>query len=142
MMRLTLPKLESRHRHLIAYIKENRLRLFLAMVCMLVVAASQAVSAWLIQPVLDDVFVEKNSQALRLIPFAVMGIFFLRGLGMYGQQFLMEAVGQRIIRNLRNDLYDHYRICPSPSSTKSGPGFSCPGLPTMSILSRRWSLLR
>lgn len=111
-MKLMIPRLESRHRHLIAYIKENKLRLFLAMVCMLVVAASQAVSAWLIQPVLDDVFVEKNGQALRLIPLAVIVIFFLRGLGMYGQQFLMEAVGQRIIRNLRNDLYDHIQDLP------------------------------
>lgn len=111
-MKLTIPKLESRHRRLIAYIKENRLRLFLAMVCMLVVAASQAGSAWLIQPVLDEVFVKKNGQALKLIPLVVILIFFLRGLGMYGQEFLMEAVGQRIIRRLRNDLYDHIQDLP------------------------------
>jgi len=106
MARIAIPKLESRHRRLIGYIKENRLRLLLAMVCMLVVASSQAASAWLIQPVLDEVFVNKNGEALRLLPLAVILIFFLRGVGMYGQEFLMEGVGQRIIRKLRNDLYD------------------------------------
>lgn len=111
-MKRMIPELESRHRHLIAYIKENKLRLLLAMVCMLVVAASQAASASLIKPVLDEVFVKRNGQALRLIPLAVILIFFLRGLGMYGQQFLMEAVGQRIIRKLRNDLYDHIQDLP------------------------------
>jgi len=112
MARPIMPKLESRHRQLIVYIKENRFRLILAMACMLVVAASQATSAWLIKPVLDEIFVGRNTQMLRFIPLAVVVIFFLRGLGMYGQEFLMEAVGQRIIRRLRNDLYDRIQDLP------------------------------
>jgi len=91
---------------LIAYIKDNRLKLFFAMVCMLFVAASTAASAFLIKPVLDEIFFKKNIRMLKLIPLAVIIIYILRGLGMYGQEYLMESVGQRIIRRLRNDLYN------------------------------------
>jgi len=100
------PILKSRHKHLIAYIKDNRLKLFFAMVCMLFVAASTAASAFLIKPVLDEIFFKKNIRMLKLIPLAVIIIYILRGLGMYGQEYLMESVGQRIIRRLRNDLYN------------------------------------
>ena len=107
MMR-TSPKLalKSRHRHLLGYIKENRLRLLFAMVCMLLVAASTAATASLIKPILDEIFFNKNTRMLKLIPLAVIIIYVLRGLGMYGQEYLMESVGQRIIRRLRNDLYN------------------------------------
>lgn len=108
----SIPTLESRHRRLISYIKENKLRLVCAMLCMMVVAASQAASAYLMKPVLDEVFVNKSSQALKLIPIAIIFIFFARGIGMYGQEFLMESVGQRIIRKLRDDLYGRIQDLP------------------------------
>jgi subfamily B ATP-binding cassette protein MsbA len=73
---------------------------------MLFVAASTAASAFLIKPVLDEIFFKKNIRMLKLIPLAVIIIYLLRGLGMYGQEYLMESVGQRIIRRLRNDLYN------------------------------------
>jgi len=103
---MRLPKLEYRHKHLIAYVKENKFRLSVGMICMLVVAVTTSASVYLLKPVLDDIFVSKDPRMLMAIPLAIVFIFFLRGVGMYGQEFFMEAVGQRIIRNLRNDLYD------------------------------------
>ncbi len=100
-----VPGLKSRHRSLLALIKENRFRLYLAMACMLLVAATSPASAYLIKPALDDIFVNKNIMALRLVPLAVIAVFFLRGIGMYGQAYFMSYVGEGIIRNLRDKLY-------------------------------------
>jgi subfamily B ATP-binding cassette protein MsbA len=99
-------KLKNRHKHLLSLVKENKLRLFLAMVCMLVIAIATSATAFLVKPVLDDIFFNKDTQMLIIIPIVVILIYFLRGLGNYGQEYLMNYVGEGIIRNLRNDLYD------------------------------------
>ncbi len=88
------------------------MRLFLAMLCMLVMAAATSATAFLVKPVLDDIFFNKNIQMLTLIPVAVIVIYLLRGFGMYGQEYLMSYVGQGIIRRLRNMLYDHIQDLP------------------------------
>jgi subfamily B ATP-binding cassette protein MsbA len=79
---------------------------------MLVMAAATSATAFLVKPVLDDIFFNKNIQMLTLIPVAVIVIYLLRGFGMYGQEYLMSYVGQGIIRRLRNMLYDHIQDLP------------------------------
>ncbi|MBA3038038.1 MAG: ABC transporter ATP-binding protein [Desulfobacterium sp.] len=98
---------KPRHIEIIKLVKESWVTLFLAVLCLLVVAGSTAVSAYLIKPALDDVFINKDTRMLKLIPLAVIFIYFARGLGMYGQEYLMSRVSQNIIRRLRNRLYDH-----------------------------------
>jgi ATP-binding cassette, subfamily B, bacterial MsbA len=109
---MTRPLFKDRHKRLFDLIKDNRLRLFLAMLCMLVMAAATSATAFLVKPVLDDIFFNKNVRMLTLIPVAVIVIYLLRGFGMYGQEYFMSYVGQRIIRRLRNMLYDHIQDLP------------------------------
>jgi len=110
--KISLSFIKPRHLELIKMIKESWFTLFLAAVCLLVVAGTTAVSAYLIKPALDDVFISKDARMLRLIPAAVIIVYFLRGLGLYGQEYLMSHVGQNIIRCLRNRLYDHIQDLP------------------------------
>jgi subfamily B ATP-binding cassette protein MsbA len=105
-------KLKDRHKRILFLIKENRFRLFLAMMCMLVIAAASSATAFLVKPVLDDIFFNKNTTMLKIIPVAVVVIYFLRGLGMYGQDYLMNYVGESIIKDLRNDLYNRIQDLP------------------------------
>jgi subfamily B ATP-binding cassette protein MsbA len=77
------------------------------MVCMLFVSAATSASAFLVKPVLDDVFFKKDLNMLKLIPLAIVGLFLLKGLFDYGQSYLMAYVGQRIIADLREKIYSH-----------------------------------
>lgn len=79
---------------------------------MLVVAASTATTAFLVKPVLDDIFFKKNAAMLKLIPVVVIIIYFVRGLSYYGQEYLMNYVGQSIIKRLRDSLYFHMQDLP------------------------------
>lgn len=99
-------KLDDRHRKVLDLVLASKWRLVLAMVSMLLVSLSTAASAWLIKPVLDDIFVNRDMAKLYLIPGAVVFVFALRGLGMYGQEFFLNYVGQIIIRHFRDSLYD------------------------------------
>ncbi len=105
-------KLKNRHKHLLALIKENKFRLFLAMACMLVIAVASSATAFLVKPVLDDIFFNKDTTMLKIIPVVVVLIYFLRGLGMYGQDYLMNYVGENVIKDLRNDLYNRIQDLP------------------------------
>jgi len=107
MKKILTIRLSDRHRHLIALIKENWLRLFFAMGFSLLISLSTAASAYLIKPAVDDIFFENDTTMLMVIPVVVIFIYFLRGIGMYGQEYLMNYVGESIIRRLRNSLYDH-----------------------------------
>ncbi len=77
--KISKPALRDRHKRILALIKENRFRLFLAMGCMLVMAAATAATAFLVKPVLDDIFFNKNTMMLKIIPLAVILIYLLRG---------------------------------------------------------------
>ncbi len=114
MIKKTLSSLitNDKHRRLLALIKDNWFRLFLAMACMMVIALATSATAFLVKPALDDIFFNKDIKMLKLIPIAVIIIYLLRGLGMYGQTYLMNYVGESVIRRLRNTLYDHIQDLP------------------------------
>lgn len=105
-MKKYLFKLNSRHRELLKLVKDQWGKLAMAMVCMLVMAGASSAVPFLIKPVVDDIFINKDVTMLRLIPLAVIIVYFLQGVGMYGQECLMHYVGQNIIRRLRNQLYE------------------------------------
>ena len=105
MIRKHIPEIQHRHRRLFGYVRENWAMLAIAMLCMLVVAASTSATAFLVKPILDDVFMERNEQMLRILPLLILVIYVLRGFAMYGEQYLMHVVGERIIRKFRDELY-------------------------------------
>ncbi len=82
------------------------------MACMLVIAVASSATAFLVKPVLDDIFFNKDTTMLKIIPVVVVLIYFLRGLGMYGQDYLMNYVGENVIKDLRNDLYSRIQDLP------------------------------
>lgn len=62
---------------------------------------------WLFKSVVDDVLIKKDTVVLNLICVAVVVIFVLKGAAVYGQQYFMNWVGQRVVMDIRVILYDH-----------------------------------
>lgn len=89
------------------YIRNFKKEITLAVMCMIIVAASAAGNSWLLQPALDEIFVSKNQKMLYIIPLAVVGITALGSLANYGQTVLMRRVGQGIIAAMQIDLFSH-----------------------------------
>jgi len=102
----------ARHLHLLELLKKGWLKLLISMGCMLVISASSAATAYLIRPVLDDIFFKKDIHMLKLLPVAVLALYLVRSLAMFIQQFLMSYIGQDIIRLLRNMLYSRIQDQP------------------------------
>lgn len=99
-------QIKPRYRQLLGYIRESWLLLSVAMVCMVVVAASTSATAFIVKPVLDEIFMKQNETMLMIIPALVLAIYVIRGFAMYGEEYLMQYVGERIIKHFRDNLYD------------------------------------
>jgi subfamily B ATP-binding cassette protein MsbA len=84
-----------------------RSRLAIAMVGMIVVAGFNAVQAYMVKPLLDEIFVNKDAVLLNILPLALLAIFLIKGVFYFIYSYLLEWVGQCVIRDLRNRIYQH-----------------------------------
>lgn len=89
--------------YLIGYKKQ----FFVAVLGMIAVAVGTAGLAYLIKPVLDDVFINKDVEMLTLMPFLLVGVFMLQGIGKYVQTYYTSYIGQDVVRKLRDNLVSH-----------------------------------
>lgn len=82
-------------------------RIALAMISMLGVAGCTGATAYLIKPVLDDIFIQKDMAMLRVLPLIVLAIFLVKGACSWCNTYFMSYVGQKVIAQFRQQLYDH-----------------------------------
>ncbi|HLY55181.1 MAG TPA: ABC transporter transmembrane domain-containing protein [Stellaceae bacterium] len=75
--------------------------------CMALVAGLTGAIAWLLQPVIDDVFVARNRAMLVPVAVAVVAVFLTRSLASYGQDAMLAWVGQRVLADLQSLLFRH-----------------------------------
>ncbi|MGH6976436.1 MAG: ABC transporter ATP-binding protein [Stellaceae bacterium] len=80
-------------------------RLAIALACMSIMAGATATNAWLMQPMLDRVFVAHDATLLFVIPAVVVVLAFLKGFANYGQTVLMTNVGQRVVGDVQAALF-------------------------------------
>lgn len=104
--------LRKTYRRILELVKSHWLRLLAAMLCMIIVAALTAATAYLVKPVLDEIFFKKDMRMLKLLPIAIIVLYFLRGACCFGQEYLMSYVGNSIIKQLRDKLYSHIQMLP------------------------------
>jgi subfamily B ATP-binding cassette protein MsbA len=79
---------------------------------MVIVASMAGAQAYMIKPLLDEIFFKQDRTMLMLVPMGILGIFLVKGLFSYGYNYLLVKVGQSVIRDLRNELYSHIQSLP------------------------------
>ena len=71
---------------------------------MILVAGTTAINAWMMQPVLDDIFLKKDKEMLIILPIAIIFIAVIKGLSSYFQSILMNFIGFKIVANVQKDM--------------------------------------
>ncbi|MFN7754236.1 MAG: ABC transporter ATP-binding protein [Holosporales bacterium] len=89
------------------HVRKYRNTFLLAVLCMMLVAASTAAMAKLMEPVLDEVFVAKNGAMLWLVGLAVIGVFSLKAVASYGESLFLTSVGDRVVTDVQKRSYAH-----------------------------------
>ena len=80
-------------------------RILFAFLLMGLAAASTAGRAWLMEPVLDRIFVAREGSLLLLIAGGALALALVKGLADYGEAVLMTRVGQRVIADVQIALF-------------------------------------
>jgi ATP-binding cassette, subfamily B, bacterial MsbA len=78
----------------------------------IVVSGADGLIAWLVKPAMDEIFIRRDLMMLKLLPLLILGVYVVKGVGRYGQSYLMASVGERVIAALRRDLYAHIQGMP------------------------------
>ena len=78
----------------------------------LLVSSAEGFIAWLVKPAMDEIFIKRDLVMLKLIPLALLGAYLLKGLGRFGQSYLMASVGERVVARIRRELYGHIQGMP------------------------------
>ena len=97
---------------LVPYLKPYWRLLVIGGVFALVVAATEGMTAWLVKPAMDDIFLKRDVLMLKLLPLALLGVYLVKGGGRFGQSYLMASVGERVIARIRRELYAHIQGMP------------------------------
>jgi ATP-binding cassette, subfamily B, bacterial MsbA len=92
----------------LSYLRPYRGLFLVSILCMVAFGATDGAVPFLVKEILDQVFQGKNESYLYLFPFILVAISVVRAVADFGQQYLMGKVGHFIVRDLRNDMNDHF----------------------------------
>tara|TARA_Y200000002_G_scaffold309411_1_gene265860 strand:+ start:562 stop:2310 length:1749 start_codon:yes stop_codon:yes gene_type:complete len=104
------------------YLLEHRLKIFLALIMMVISAAATGLHAWLVRPALDEVLIKGNKEMLFLIPIAIIIVTLIKGLATYTHSYQMSKVAHSIIAKLQIQMFEKlmYLDLKFYSDSKSG----------------------
>jgi len=79
----------------------------IACVCLLIIAGTTAFSAWLMGPIVRDVFYGNDFNQAITLSLVVMVIFLLKGGVTYLQNVILDRIGNNIVARYQRRLFDH-----------------------------------
>lgn len=107
MLSLKEKKTWSSYIRLLTYCRPYKMRLGTALICMILSAVFGIIPPWLIKNVVDNVLINKESSTLNLLSFGIVALYILKAVFGYGHMYLMTWVGQKVVIDIRLQLYDH-----------------------------------
>jgi ATP-binding cassette subfamily B protein len=79
----------------------------LAALCLVVMSATTALAAWIMKPLVDDLFVAHHFERAPLICGAIVAIFFVRGIATYGQGVTLARIGNSMVARYQKRIFEH-----------------------------------
>lgn len=110
------------YRRLLGYVKPYWLVFTAVILSMLVYAASETAMAALMKPLMDGSFVEKDPLVIKWLPFALIGIFLVRGVANFLTTYGLGWIARNVIMTLRTEMFDRLLTLPASFYDKSTPG--------------------
>lgn len=90
---------------LLRYVKPYRHLFVMSILGIVILAATEPVLPALVKPLLDGSFVAKDPLSIKLVPLLMVGIFLIRGVASFVGAVAMKAVANRVVMDLRNEMF-------------------------------------
>ena len=89
------------------FYKNYKLQFVYAFIGIILVAGATSGTAYAIQPLLDEIFINKDEEMLYMMPIIVIILYTAKGFGRYIQAYYISFIGQDITRIVRDRLFAH-----------------------------------
>ena len=89
------------------YVKKHLRRIFFALILSIIVAASTSAIAWLLDPAVKKIFIEKNTTLSLVIPILIILAFAGKGVSLYVARLLIIRVGEEVSGVLKKQIADN-----------------------------------
>jgi subfamily B ATP-binding cassette protein MsbA len=99
-----MEKLEILKRLFFDYTKKHIKKILLALFCALLVAASTSSIAYLLDPAIKKIFIEKDQTLIVIIPIFIVIAFAIKGLSLYFAKIIMIDVSEEVKKDMQSDM--------------------------------------
>ena len=99
---------------LLRFVRPYRGVFAIALVAMMLVAATEPALPAILKPLLDGTFVDKDPRLMAWMPAIIVAIFIVRGIAEYIAQYSITWVGNRVVMDLRNAMFRKLLQLPAP----------------------------
>jgi subfamily B ATP-binding cassette protein MsbA len=93
------------YRRILGYVRPYRGVFAIAIVGMLLVASTDVMLLKIVQPLLNNVGAI-DADSVWWLPYSIVGVFVLRGLGSYASEYGLAWIGSRVVFDLRCEACD------------------------------------
>ncbi|GAB7022263.1 ABC transporter ATP-binding protein [Salidesulfovibrio brasiliensis] len=104
------------NRHLLKrclhYFKPHKWKVIIGVLSAVIVSGTNAATAYLVKPAMDNIFVEKDTVALVLVPLAFFGVILIKSIFRFTQTYLMNTTGLLVLERLRNEMFSRIIYLP------------------------------
>ena len=83
-------------------------KIFLAAIFSVIVAASTSATAWLLDPAIEKIFINKDQTLIILIPIAIIIAFSAKGVSLYCAKLIMINVSEEVKKMLQTDMLNSF----------------------------------
>jgi len=110
------------YRRLLSYAWPYKSRFVIAVIGMIVLSATSAAFAALMKPLVDQGFVGKDMDTIRMVPPLIIGLFLVRGIANFVAQYSVSWIGRRVTFDIRNAIFTHLVGLPSAFYDRNASG--------------------
>ncbi len=90
------------------YTKKHLNKIFLAVVCSILVALSTSATAWLLDPAIEKIFINKDQSLIIIIPLLIILAFSTKGISLYFAKVLMIKTAEEVKKNIQIDMLSSF----------------------------------
>ena len=117
-----MTKLELVNRIFKTQVKKYIPELSITFIFIILTSLTTAATAWLLDPAIKEIFINKNTKMLYLIPVAIIFTFILKAFSIYGTRIITIKVGIKIIKNIQTLMAQKFLLSDISHITKKHSG--------------------
>jgi subfamily B ATP-binding cassette protein MsbA len=109
-----IQQLSNRHllKRCFSYFIPHKKKVAIGMLAAIIVSGTNAATAYLVKPAMDNVFVQKDTTALLLVPLAFFFVIVVKSIFRFTQTYLMNITGLLVLDRLRNEMFGRIVFLP------------------------------